>query len=94
METTMNKPEVHYVGELRIKEWPRYSNEDPIEYVGLLPEVLNHPRLGKCYDVRTSKIIRFPNKLGNFETRNTKYIRTYVPESLPYTLTGLSSESN
>lgn len=91
---TKPKPKVYYVGNLVIKEWPRYFNETPIEYVGLLPEVLNHPRLGKCYDVRTSKIVKFPNELGNFETRNTKYIRTYVPESLPYTLTGLSSEPN
>lgn len=78
------------MGNLSIREWPRYDNDTPIDYVGHLPEVLNHPRLGKCFDVRTSTILVFPDEQGNFETRNTKYIRVYLPE----TLTKLSNESN
>jgi len=85
------KPEVKYEGELRIREWVRYDETSPIFYVAHLPYVHNHPNLGSCYDVRTSNIVVFPNEQGNFETRNTKYIRVYT---IPASEQGLMNESD
>ena len=78
--TTKVKPEVHYKGPIRITEWWNRTDDDPIEYVAHLELVLNHPRLGVCPNVRTSSIKVWPDINGNFETRNTKYIRVYTKE--------------
>lgn len=42
------------------------------EVAGLFA-VINHPKLGQCFDVRTSQVL---NKFsdGSFETRNTMYV--------------------
>ena len=75
---TKQKPEVHYIGNLTIREWwGRQKDTDPIVYVAMLDVVIDHPRLGKCYDVRTSVITEWPDDKGNFETMNIRYIRTY-----------------
>lgn len=74
---TKAKPEVSYTGPLRITEWINSYGETTGIFVGRLNQVLDHPRLGKCYDVRTSDIVVWPDDKGNFETRNTKYIRSY-----------------
>ncbi len=87
----MSKPEVMYEGSLRIREWHRINDEDPIYYVAHLPLVHNHHNLGDCYDVRTSNIVVFPDEKGNFETRNTKYIRVYNKPASEY---GLTNETN
>jgi hypothetical protein len=77
-QTFINKPEVHYKGPLRITEWWMSEPDAPREYVAHLDLVLNHPRLGVCPNVRTSTIKVWPDDKGNFETRNTKYIRVYA----------------
>ena len=73
----LNKPEVFYMGPLTIKEWWYTPEEDPKQYVALLEQVLNHHALGDCLDVRTSKIVEWPDKDGTFETLNTRYVRVY-----------------
>lgn len=85
------KPEVAYEGDLVIREWHRINDEDPIQYVAHVPLVHNHPALGNCFDVRTSNIVVFPDAQGNFETRNTKYIRVYT---IPMSERGLMDEPN
>lgn len=77
-QTITNKPEVFYTGPLIITEWLNSYGETTSIFVGRLQQVLNHPVLGKCYDVRTSNIVVWPDDNGNFETRNTKYIRTHI----------------
>lgn len=77
---TKSKPEVHYKGPIEITEWWNRADDDPIEYVAHLKLVLDHPRLGLCPNVRTSSIKVWPDINGNFETRNTKYIRVYTKE--------------
>jgi len=72
------KPEVHYTGSIIISEHPRYDNNDNICFVAHLNKTLNHPKLGVCYNVRTSEIKVFPDPQGTFETLNTKYIRVYT----------------
>jgi hypothetical protein len=67
----ITKPIVHYKGEAPIAPW-LWNPECMVAY---LDEVLDHPRLGKCYEVTTSKIVTFPDKDGTFETRNTIYKR-------------------
>lgn len=84
---TKLKPEVYYHGPLLITEWIGNDGETTGIFVGRLQQVLNHPRLGKCYDVRTSDIVTWPNKNGDFETRNTRYSRVY---QLPMSEVGLS----
>lgn len=68
----MEKQVVQYVGEARIYIWP-FSPEDAPFYVAKVPLALNHPKLGRCYDVRTSRIIKQPDESGRFETLNTIY---------------------
>ena len=75
--TTKKKPEVHYMGPIIIKEWWYTPEDEPKQYVAVLSTVLNHPVLGDCEQVRTSALVVWPDKEGNFETRNTKYIRVY-----------------
>jgi len=72
------KPEVHYTGALLIREHPRYDNNESICFVAYVEKTLNHPKLGVCYNVKTSEIKVFPDPQGNFETLNTKYIRVYT----------------
>lgn len=80
-QTITNKPEVSYTGPLTITEWINSSGELTGVFVGRLQKIMNHPRLGGCYDVCTSNIVKWPDNKGNFETRNTKYIRVYTDES-------------
>jgi len=68
----MIKPIVHYSGILLIREW-FYSKKDNISYIAHLEQVYDHPKLGYCKDVRSSSIVKFPDKEGTFETRNTIY---------------------
>lgn len=68
----MEKQVVQYVGEARLYIWP-YSPEDAPFYVASVPLALNHPRLGRCLDVRTSRVIKEPDESGRFETVNTIY---------------------
>ena len=77
-QTNTYKAEVYYQGPIRISEGWYRNEDDPIKYVAHLQVVLNHPRLGVCTDVRTSEIVVWPDVNGNFETRNTKYIRKYI----------------
>jgi hypothetical protein len=69
MNNTINdKATVYYVGVPEFWNW----YDDPEQPVARLPYVIGHPRLGNCYDVRTSVIL---NKYfdGTIETRNTIY---------------------
>jgi hypothetical protein len=68
--TVKTKQVVQYVGNATIHLWPWTTEE---VYVARLPFVLNHPTLGKCPDVRTSRIIKQPDESGRFETLNTIY---------------------
>jgi len=68
----MEKPVVQYVGEAKVYVWP-YSPEDKPVYVARIPLALNHPTLGKCPDIRTSRIVKQPDESGRFETLNTIY---------------------
>jgi hypothetical protein len=65
------KPIVHYKGEATIAPW--LWNKDCI--IAYLEEVIDHPRLGRRYQVTTSQIVTRPDKDGAFETRNTIYRR-------------------
>lgn len=67
------KPVVHYVGTPEFWNW----NGDITQPVASLPVVLDHPRLGNCYNVRTSVVLRewFD---GTIETMNTIY-KPYKP---------------
>ena len=65
------------MGPLRISEWWYTPEGDPKQYVAHLENVLNHPYLGECPDVRTSNIVVWPDGNGNFETRNTRYTRVH-----------------
>lgn len=64
------KQVVQYVGNATVYLWP-WSNKEI--YVAHLPLALNHPKLGRCYDVRTSRIVKQPDESGRFETLNTIY---------------------
>lgn len=68
--TVKTKQVVQYVGDATVHLWP-WSNEEI--YVARLPWVLNHPRLGKSQNIRTSQIIKHPDENGRFETLNTIY---------------------
>ena len=81
-QTITNKPEVYYVGPLVISEWIGVNEEPTGVFIGRLQQVLNHPRLNMCYNVRTSDIIKWPDSAGNFETRNTRYVRVYTKPTL------------
>jgi hypothetical protein len=68
------KPVVHYTGTPEFSVWPWHKNEDGSDIiVGYIPFVTDHPRLGECFDVRTSPIIVPINEQGKFETLNTIY---------------------
>ena len=65
----MIKPVVHYKGEVKFYEW-EWDNRVT---VGYLPEVVDHPHLGKVGNVRTSAIVKPVDSEGRFETLNTIY---------------------
>lgn len=67
-----NKPEVYFEGEPHFWIW--HNNLD--EVAGL-EYVLNHPHLGACHNVRTSRVLR--KFKGGFETQNTIYLQA-TPE--------------
>jgi hypothetical protein len=67
----ITKPIVTYSGKLNILPW----DYNPKLIVARIELVLDHPRLGRCYDVRTTQIVAYPDKDGTFETRNTIYKR-------------------
>ena len=70
----MIKPVVHYEGTPRFSVWPWSKNEDGSDItVGVIPFVFDHLKLGRCYDVRTSKIVVPIDSDGKFETLNTIY---------------------
>jgi len=62
------KPVVYYEGPVDFWNW----NDDDRYPVASLFRVVDHPRLGNCYNVRTSVIV---NKYfdGTIETLNTIY---------------------
>jgi hypothetical protein len=66
--SSKGKPVVYYVGVAKIWHW----NDDPRYPVASLPVVLDHPRLGNCYDVRTSVVLHQYFD-GTIETMNTIY---------------------
>jgi hypothetical protein len=70
---TEDKKVVLYRGPATFTEYLHCDEENQCIYVGKLIEVMDHPRLGHCWDVRTSRIVRFPNEQGTFETLNTVY---------------------
>jgi len=73
-EQTNTKPTVHYQGTAQFFVWPWCLGEDGKEIiVGRLPMVIDHPRLGQCFDVRTSKVVKPIDEHGKFETQNTIY---------------------
>jgi hypothetical protein len=64
--TSQEKPVVYYLGVPEFYMW------NPTDEVARIPFVINHPLLGKAYDVRTSTVlVKFFD--GSFETRNTIY---------------------
>ena len=66
VNTLKEKPVVYYVGVPQFELW------NPTDEIARIPFVINHPLLGKCYDVRTSKVLaKFSD--GSFETKNTVY---------------------
>jgi hypothetical protein len=70
----MIKPVVHYEGTPRFSVWPWCKDDNGNDIiVGHLPFVTDHPRLGRCYDVRTSDVIVPMDDSGKFETHNTIY---------------------
>jgi len=73
-EQTNTKPVVHYIGVVSFYVWPWHKNEDGSDIiVSNVPIVKDHPRLGKCYNVRTSPVIVPIDEHGKFETLNTIY---------------------
>jgi len=68
------KPVVHYVGEPNFKVWgwSQEENGDDI-IICYLDIVVDHPKLGHCYNVKTSKVIGHIDSNGRFETQNTIY---------------------
>jgi hypothetical protein len=69
----MIKPVVHYKGTPQFYLWP-YPDENGKDItVGKVPFVMDHPRLGRCYDVRTSDIVTPIDSEGRFETLYTIY---------------------
>ena len=70
----MIKPVVHYKGTPVFSVWPWSKNKDDSDIiVGIVPFVVDHPKLGKCHDVRTSAIVVPIDESGKFETLNTIY---------------------
>jgi hypothetical protein len=70
----MIKPVVHYKGRPTFRVWPWHNDDsDKKVIVGHLPEVVDHPRLGHAYDVRTSNVTVPIDDSGKFETLNTIY---------------------
>ena len=65
------KPVVRYQKFVSLKQWP---GEDFMFYANI-EGVLDHPILGNEPEVRTSLLVTLPDKDGNFETMNTKYVK-------------------
>jgi hypothetical protein len=68
MKYSKSKPVVHYKGEASFF----YHSEDSNVLVAKLAFVTDHPKLGSCYNVRTSAVMDVRND-GTIETRNTIY---------------------
>jgi hypothetical protein len=68
------KPVVYYTGTAEFSIWPYSKNSDESDIiVGHLEQVINHPKLGVCNNVRTSTVIVPVDNSGQFETKNTIY---------------------
>lgn len=67
----VHKPVVRYHKFVGLKQWP---GEDFMFYAKI-EGVLDHPILGNEPEVRTSLLVTLPDKDGNFETMNTKYVK-------------------
>lgn len=67
-ETIQDKPVVFYIGIAQFFNW----NGQPDQVVARLPFVIDHPKLGNCYDVRTSTVQKVLDD-GTIITRNTLY---------------------
>ena len=65
------KPVVRYQKFVSLNQWP---GEDFMFYAKI-EGVLDHPILGNEPEVRTSLLVTLPDKDGNFETMNTKYVK-------------------
>jgi len=74
------KQVVQYVGEAEIHRWEFSPRNKPV-YVARIPLVLNHPRLGRERDIRSSRIVKHPDKTGRFETVNTIYEKVESEEN-------------
>lgn len=68
LDLTEGKPVVYYAGVAKVWHW----DGNPAVPVASLPIVINHPKLGTCYNVRTSKILQQYFD-GTIETLNTIY---------------------
>lgn len=66
--TSQDKPVVYYAGVAKVWHW----DGNPTIPVASLSIVIDHPRLGTCYNVRTSKIL-YQYFDGTIETLNTIY---------------------
>ncbi len=71
------KPVVYYIGVPQFYNW----NHDARYPVASLQYVLNHPKLGNCYNVRTSVVLNTDGV--TIETQNTIY--------KPITIEGMES---
>jgi len=68
MKYSKSKPVVHYEGEASFF----YYSEDSNLLAAKLDFVIDHPKLGSCYNVRTSAVLDVKDD-GTIETRNTIY---------------------
>ena len=70
----MNKPTVHFVGEVKIHRGQGPFTHEKFRYA-TIAQVLDHPRLGRQPWVRTSVIKRVNKALTRIETLNTIYVK-------------------
>jgi len=74
-EVAMNKPVVHYKGKPVFMErvYENAEGKKKLLSIAKLSVVTDHPKLGWCHDVRTSKVMVPMDHEGRFETLNTIY---------------------
>ena len=61
---------VHYEGEVMFHQY--HLNEITLTFA-TIPLVLDHPKLGKCFNVRSSVVCSAIDDEGSFYTMNTYY---------------------
>lgn len=70
----MNKPTVHFAGEVEIRRGQDVYTKEKFRYA-IIRQVINHPRLGAQDWVRTSVIKRVNKDKTRIETLNTIYVK-------------------